>query len=309
MTTLALPSASHFERLDPLNQALLGYLARCKSPKTLRSYQEDLKNYLAWCEDQQLAPLAVKRAHLDMYVLWMKAQNRWAESTIARRLGTVCGFYTYATFEDYIPRDPGVGVQRPTVDRAKQVRTFLAPVELAQLMKAAQRSSPTDHALVALLGMMGLRIAEACSLDITNLSRRGGHVVLSFIGKGNKAATVAVPAPVVVAINEVIGDRTEGPILLNQRGERMNQPAATRILKRLAKAADVPDFISPHSLRRTFCTTGLLMGVPLYEMQIAMRHTNPKTTAIYDMAQMSLGRNANHQVAGFLTTLVTGGRE
>lgn len=303
MNTVDLYSPHVLERLDPFQQAVIGYLAKAKSPKTRRAYQEDLKNYLAWCEREQLAPLLVKRVHLDMYVLWMREQNRWAESTIARRLGTVCAFYAYATQEDHIAKDPSYGVARPSVDRAKQRRTYLNPVQFAQLLAAAQKSNPTDHALVALLGSMGLRIGEACSLNIEHLTVDAGYQVLHFLGKGDKAAHVPVPIPVMRALTDVIGTRREGPILLNTRGERMNQPAATRILKRLARAAGVPDYISPHSLRRTFATTALLIKVPLYDVQLAMRHENAKTTALYDMARSSLDRNAIHQVAGFQASL------
>lgn len=303
MNQLALPSASDIDRLDPLQQVTVGYLARCKSEKTRRAYMEDLRNFFAWCETQQLAPLLVKRVHLDLYVRWMQAQHRWAESTIARRLGTVAGMYTYATVEDYIAKDPSVGVERPTVDRAKQRRTFLNPVQFAQLLSAAQASSADDHALVALLGMMGLRIGEATSLDIEHLTVDAGYQVLHFVGKGNKAAHVPVPIPVMRALDEVIAGRASGPLLRNKRGERMDRAAAARILKRLGKTAGITVEFSPHSLRRTFATTGLLMKVPLYDMQLALRHESAKTTALYDMAKNSLDRNALHQVAGFQAAL------
>jgi site-specific recombinase XerD len=303
MTSLTLPSASHLDRLDPLQQVVLGYLARCKSEKTRRAYMEDLRNYFAWCETQELEPLTVKRVHLDLYVRWMQAQDRWAESTIARRLGTVAGMYTYAAVEDYILKDPSVGVDKPTVDRAKQRRTFLNPVQFAQLLAAAQASTADDHALVALLGMMGLRIGEATSLNVENLTVDAGYQVLHFIGKGSKAAHVPVPIPVMRALDEVISGRTTGPLLRNKRGERMDRAAAARILKRLGKAAGITVEFSPHSLRRTFATTGLLMKVPLYDMQLALRHESAKTTALYDMAKNSLDRNAIHQVAGFQAAL------
>jgi len=35
--------------------------------------------------------------------------------------------------------------------------------------------------------------------------------------------------------------------------------------------------VSPHSLRRAFCTAGLISGVPLRDMQYAMRHADSRT--------------------------------
>lgn len=302
MSNVVLPSG-RLEQLPLFEQVVYGYLARISSKSTLRAYQDDLRNYVAWCQQQSLPPLMAKRAHLDLYVRWMQDQQRWSESTISRRIGTVCGLYKYAAMEEFLDRDPSLAVTRPGVDRAKQRRTFLNPVQYAQLLKAAQAAGQTEHALVALLGMMGLRVGEACSLDIEHVTVEAGYTVLHFIGKGGKAAHVPVPVPVMRALEDVIGGRTAGPILCNRNGARMDRAAAARMLRRLCKQADLPEGITPHSLRRTFATTGLLNKVPIYEVQIAMRHVSPNTTALYDMARNSLDRNATHQVAGFLASM------
>lgn len=296
--------------LPELQQLILAFLARCKSPGTLRAYQEDLKNYLHWCDLQQLDPLTVKRAHLDFYRRWMQEQNRWAESTISRRLGTVCGLYKYAAAEEFIIRDPGASVERPGVDRAKQHRTYLTPIQFARLLEAAQATGTTEHAVVALLGMMGLRVGEVCSLNVSSLSIESGYQVLSFTGKGNKAARMPVPIPVMRALADLLNDRYEGPvlryegpILLNHNGTRMDRACVNRLLKRLCRQAGLPADISPHSLRRTFATTGLLNKVPIYEIQLAMRHSSAATTAIYDMAKNQLDRSAVHQVSSYMASL------
>ena len=83
----------------------------------------------------------------------------------------------------------------------------------------------------------------------------------------------------------------------------MDRPAVARVLQRLARDANIRTHITPHGLRRTFCTTGLLKGVPIYEMQLALRHSSPATTALYDMASSKLDRNATHQVAGYMASL------
>lgn len=303
MNTLALPAAAVVDQLDPLQQAILGYLAKYRCPSTHRAYREDLLNWLGYCQTNQLEPLTVRRIHLDMYVRWMQDQQRWAESTISRRIGTVCGMYRYAAAEDIIVKDPGAALVMPTVDRDKQRRTILSPIDFALLLRAAERHSPDAHLLVALMGMMGLRIAELCSLDVENVTRDGGYRVLHFTGKGNRAAHVAVPIPVLGALEECLADRTTGPLVRNRRGDRMDRPTAARLLRRLARTAEIEVDFSCHSLRRSFCTTGLIFGVPIYEMSIAMRHKSVKTTALYDGARNNLDRNATHQVAGRIAAL------
>ena len=71
------------------------------------------------------------------------------------------------------------------------------------------------------------------------------------------------------------------------------------MVNRIAKTAG-GRHITPHGLRRTFCTAGLVSGVPMHDMQIAMRHADPRTTGLYDMAKSQEDRHASHRVASFL---------
>lgn len=303
MTTLALPSANTIDRLAPFDQLILGFLAKCKSEATLRAYQEDLKNYFAWCQQQRIDPLTVRRVHLDLYVGWMQEQHRWAEQTISRRTGTVCAMYKYGYVEELIEKDPAAGVERPTVDREKQHRTWLSAVELASLIKYSAKVGARERALVSLLGAMGLRVGEACSLEIENVTHARGYMVLNYIGKGNRAAHTDVPVTEAPVLERVMAGRVEGPILLNADGNRMDRAAAARMLRRLCEQADLPTNITPHSLRRSFVTTGLTKGISLYDMQRAARHKSPQTTTLYDMTASSPDRNATHQVASYLAAL------
>jgi site-specific recombinase XerD len=173
-------------------------------------------------------------------------------------------------------------------------------LEFAALLQAARLAGPIEHALVALLGLSGLRISEACGLNVDSLKIEQGYDTIRFIGKGAKAAIVPLPMPVARALHEVIGKRTDGPLLLNQWGNRMDRACAARMLDHLAESAHLEKHVPPHALRRTFCTSGLVSGVPLREMQLAMRHASSNTTAIYDMASLSLDRNASHRVASFM---------
>lgn len=283
---------------DPLTLAIAGYLARYRG-STLNDYTRDLRVYLDWCDRNDLRPLQALRGHIELYVRWLEGTG-WSSSTINRRVTVVCGFYKYAALDDLVVKDPAVSVDRPRVRREEQHRPFLNTLEFAALLQAARRAGPIPHALVALLGLSGLRISEACSLNVDSVQVEQGYDTIRFIGKGSKAALVPLPLPVARAVREVIGDRTEGPLLLNQWQHRMDRACAARILDNLAVTACIGKHVPPHALRRTFATSGLVSGVPLRDMQLALRHASPNTTAIYDMASQSLDRNASHRVASFM---------
>jgi hypothetical protein len=106
-----------------------------------------------------------------------------------------------------------------------------------EVLLTAARESPNvcDFALVPMLGRLGLRIFEATGTDIADLGEEHGHRVLRVCGKGSKVVLIPPPPAVGRAIDQAIGTRARGPILLNSHGTRMDQHAATRRLRRLAR--------------------------------------------------------------------------
>jgi integrase/recombinase XerD len=179
-------------------------------------------------------------------------------------------------------------------------------LELAAVLTAARQHSPVAHALVAMLGMLGLRVSEACAARIEDLRYAGGYEVLRLVGKGSKPAEIPLPIPVLRAVRAATDGRTQGPILLTAAGTAFSRGGASRQLTRVVRASGVSSPASPHTLRRTFCTAGLISGVPLRDMQYAMRHADARTTIRYDMARTNLDRHAAHSVAAYLAGMAIG---
>jgi len=162
----------------------------------------------------------------------------------------------------------------------------------AMLTAARESPKPYDFALVAMLGLLGLRIFEASGANIADLGEEHGHRVLRVCGKGSKVVLVPLPPAVARAIERAVDGRSAGPILLNSRGAQMDRHAATRRLRNLAAAAGVRiGRTHPHMLRHTFVTTMLDAGVDLRDVQIAARHADPRTTMRYDRARNNLDRH------------------
>ncbi len=154
--------------------------------------------------------------------------------------------------------------------------------------------------------MLGLRVSEACAAGITDIRYESGYELLHVIGKGAKPAGIRLPIPVLRAVREVIGRRSTGPILRTRTGRRMDRAGASRSLTRVTRAAGIGHPISPHGLRRTLCTTGLVAGIAIRDMQYAMRRADPRMTLRYDMAKANLDRHAARAVAAYLAGMSTG---
>ena len=172
--------------------------------------------------------------------------------------------------------------------------------ELGAFLVAAGLSSNRDHALASLLALNGLRISEALGADVEDLNVERGHRTLRIVRKGGKQVTIPLAPRTARAIDLAIGEREYGPILLGAHGQRLDRYAATRTVKRLAKAAGIDKRISPHSLRHSFITAALDAGVPLRDVQDAASHADPRTTMRYDRARHSLDRHATYIVSTFV---------
>ena len=300
MTTLALPdtAVTRLAGLDPLHLATAGFLARYKG-RTLEAYNLDLRMFFAWCQQHQLPPLQATRPHLELFIRSME-QVPYASATINRRFNTVALFYKYALRDEIIPKDPAAWIDRPKIDTDGQRRTFLAQLEHGIFLAASKKHGVMAHALACLLGMRGLRISAACGLDITDLHQQQGYDVITYIAKGGKLTTQALPVAAMRAVRAATGDRTEGPLLLNCRGRRMDRAAATRLIQKICREANIDDDITPHSLRRSFITTGLASGIPARDMQLAAGHRQISTTMLYDRRTQTHDRDAVHRVSGYL---------
>ncbi len=178
--------------------------------------------------------------------------------------------------------EPSVPAESPTLG--------LGHLQFEALVTTARLSANiNDFALIAMLGLLGLRIFEACGASIDNLGEEHGHRVLKIRGKGDKTVLIPLPPAVARAIDQAADGRDHGPTLRKVYGSWMDRHAATRRLKHLTDSAGIRiNRMHPHMLRHKFVTTMLDAGISLRGVRIAARHADPRTTMRYDRARKNL---------------------
>ena len=206
------PSGRLLPRSDQLRLAVAAYLARFKGSSRYHT-DSDLRCYLSWCSQHRLDPLAARRPHLELYIRWMQEIRRFKPSTVSRRFSVTAGFCRTCVIDGLLEHSPAEHVRRPSVPAESPTLGF-THLQFEALLTAARESpSPCDFALVAMLGLLGLRIFEATSADIGDLGEEHGHRVLRVCGKGTKVVLIPLPPAVGRAIDRAIGSRANGPIL------------------------------------------------------------------------------------------------
>ena len=250
------PPAADALPADHVPLAVSAYLARFTGSSREHT-ESDLRCYLRWCADRGLHPLAARRPDLEQYIRWMQETCRFKPSTISRRFSVAAGFYRTCVIDAVLEHSPAEHVRRPNVPPESPTLGFTHLQFEALLTAARESANDYDFALVAMLGLLGLRIFDATGASIADLGEEHGHRVLRVCSKGTKVVLVPLPPAVGRAIDRATAGRASGPILLNSRGTRMDRHAATRRLRHLAQHAGVRiTRPHPHMLRHTFviCT-------------------------------------------------------
>jgi integrase/recombinase XerD len=281
----------------PEQLALAGFLAGYAG-LTRQAYALDLRQYAGWCQQHHVRLFQARRADIECFARDLEARGR-ARATITRRLCTIAGFYRYAVEEELLDHSPAAHVRRPRLDYESHA-TGLDRNELGAMLVAAGLGMAAEHALISLLALNGLRVAEATGADIEALGVERGHRTLTITRKGGKVATIPLAPRTARAIDLAIGERSQGPIFLAPSGHRLDRHGAARIVRRVARRAGIGKPIGPHTLRHAFITAALDAGVSLRDVQEAASHADPRTTMRYDRARASRDRHATYIVAAYV---------
>lgn len=266
-------------------------LASFRSSDTRKAYQRDLSCWFAFCATHRLHPCdGVRRTHVEVYLRQLEQQTPLlANATLWRRVSTLSSWFTWLEGEDISVGNPATRVRRPR--RHVRPQPWLDRNELTDLLAAAEDEAGYGYALVCLLGLNGLRVSEACRPNVEDLGGSRYQPTLRIVGKGDKPAEIPLNPRTQQALDQELDGRGDGPQLLNRWGNRMQRHNAAAIISRLARHIGIVRRVTPHALRRSYITIGLLQGVALREMQRAARHTKADTTVAYDQSERSFHRD------------------
>lgn len=300
--TLMLPGGS--DHMAPHLICAAAFLLNYPKQSTREEYTSDLRMYFNWCTEMGIDPLAAQRYHVQGYARWLADVRGLMPATIGRRMGTLSGYYDTAQLDGYVAASPYHHIKLPKVINDPTARVWLTRFELGVLLKTARDSGGADWALIAIMATLGMRVSATCAIQIEDITLgRDGYRILRTVGKGDKPSNKAIPIPVCMAIDAAAGGRTRGPLLRRRDGSQMTRRSAATIVTRLCRQAGIDKKVTPHSLRRSFCTLALMAGIDLRVVQDGMDHANPKTTMIYDAAGIPPHGQASHAVAQALASV------
>jgi site-specific recombinase XerD len=159
----------------------------------VRSYGEDLKAFLGFCEAAGLSkPDDVTFRHLEFYLGWLQRERGLKASSANRQIHALRTVWKWMVREEITPRNPAADVFLPKAPRKLPNYLSIAEQErgLATLATRTDLVCRRDHARVATAPLTGLRCSELAQLELAHLNLDGG-VLRVVEGKGQKDRELA----------------------------------------------------------------------------------------------------------------------
>lgn len=302
-------------------KAFLAYLKlnRHVSPHTVRAYESDVSQYLAWVAAETGKKISALEPHdLDMtsvrgHIADLNKAGK-ARSSVARKLSGLRTFVKYLRREEIIEHDPTAMAIAPKRDQT--IPTHLSEQEIERLIETPNTADPLgrrDRAILELFYASGLRLSELVAIDLEDLNLNDRMV--RVMGKGGKERLVPFNQSTLAAIRAWMNDRatitatraklaqarvvspkppkaakadprrrkvdTRDPLFINYRGTRLTGRSVDRLLRRYVAQCSTRMGISPHALRHSFATHLLQRGADLRAIQELLGHARLSTTQRY----------------------------
>ncbi len=259
------------------------------SKNTVDSYRRDLEQYVLFIEKvENISDInQIQRANIIGYLLHLK-ENGKATTTIARNIASIRSFHQFLLREKASESDPSVHIETPKAER--KLPKVLAMNEVEALLDTSDTHETfgiRDKAMLELLYATGIRVTELVSLDLADVHLSMGF--LRCLGKGNKERIIPLGKMATGAIQTYLDNgrpalskgKSGNALFLNHHGNRLSRQGFWKILKQLAKKANIEKELTPHTLRHSFATHLLENGADLRAVQEMLGHADISTTQIY----------------------------
>ncbi|MET8909495.1 tyrosine-type recombinase/integrase [Micromonospora sp. NPDC004551] len=289
------------------------------SEATRTAYRHDVGLWTTWCAERDVDLLRATFLHVNERAReFEETPTRHgrppAPSTVARRISAVSIWYDFLAKLAAVPTNPAKIAERPVVDRDYSPTVGFTAAEATAMLGVAAAGDRWLGAaappMAAMLVDLGVRVSDLCTLDVEHLGHRDGHRVVHLLQmKGGKRRTRSMPPAVAKLVDAYLAhraaqagvpvDRLTGPLFVTLTRERIDRHEVYRFVKRLAKAAGMPNWhqISTHSFRHAWNTIARDSGTDLEDRQHALGHKDPRTTQRYDRDRDNLDRDPSFLVA------------
>lgn len=241
-------------------------------PRTQESYLAACRVLAAW---KRRSPADLESEEIRAFLVHLQESRKVSSSTMRVYISALRFLYgvTLNRAEVMSPFAPPRVVQKlPEVLTGSEVKALLSAIRW-----------PKHRVLAMTLYGAGLRVSEACSLQVTDIDS-GRMIIRVRDGKGGKERYTML-SPALLTELRAYWSATRPPLPYLFPGKDGCSPlhvsSIQHALTRAALVARLTVHVSPHMLRHCFATHLLEQGVDLRTIQSMLGHSDINTTSRY----------------------------
>lgn len=259
---------------DPLSPVRDALLLRGYSPRTRKVYLGHLRRFMQWCGKGQAMlpddPEEQCRAYL-VHLVEERGVSRSCHNQVVSALRFFC---------ESVLGQPTLALRVPRPKKECRLPEVLSSEEVSRMLARAR--NPKHRALLTLLYSAGLRVGEVVRLRPSDLDTERGLLRIRN-GKGRKDRYTLLARRAVQVVEVYLAAfPTEGWLFPGARpGRHLTTRSAQRVVRTVARAAEITKHVTTHTLRHSFATHLLERGTHLRIIQDLLGHQSARTTQVY----------------------------
>jgi integrase/recombinase XerD len=295
-----------------LDDFVLDMQRRGLSERSRYCYRCDLLLFVKWVEEkgELKQPGDLTSGVLEQYQLHLMLRRCLNKKTVHprrmtagsrnRHLAELKSFFRFLKRSHRLLSNPSADLE-PARERKRLPRAILSVPEVARLLEAVPKDSPTglrDWAALELLYGTGLRRRELLQLELGDL--RLGEELVHILGKGDRERLVPMGAAARRALSRYLNEgrgallkgRHPKVFVSSWHGGPVSDRELLRSLREHAARAGLQKKLSFHQFRHTCATHLLRGGADLRTIQELLGHSQLQTTALYTRVEIGDLRKA-----------------
>ena len=250
------------------------------SPRTQDSYAAAVRALVRY---YQRSPDLINEEEIRRYFVYLTCERKLARPTVTLALCGIKFFYVKTLKRDWSL----TGV--PVPKRQKFLPVILSQEEVYALLGKIR--IVRHAACLGLIYACGLRLSEACQVQVTDIDR--GRQLLHIRGKGSKDRYVPLPTSIMPLLEKCwLSHRNKqwlfprigrgGRICLAQASDQhVPLSSIQQVFRKAYQETGLSKKVSVHSLRHAYATHLLEAGVNLRQIQVWLGHSSATMTAHY----------------------------
>lgn len=250
-------------------------IIRRYSKQTLKRYLYITDMFLKYAEKQNKNLNNLNETDAIEFLNYLTIERKYKASSY-NNVNAIVKFFLEVVLER------NIGYKR--LPNAKlEVKLKYVPTKEEIMYLINNTKSIKQKCFISLAYGSGLRVSEIARLELKNIDSK--NMKIKVLGKGNKERLTLLSQKTLYYLREYVNEykitKDDDYLFKGQNSEHITESTISRGFKDLVKRLKMNENITIHTLRRSFATHLLRMGVDIYIVKELMGHNSITTTSGY----------------------------